>query len=108
MHPDTLRALVRFINPKRRDYRGGCLQMANSKMVMMTLNYLGSLTTVRQLARQYGITTDCFIQCTERVMRLLMENCQEVIKWPETDKYAMTVANLTKVKSGKLFNVCAI
>ena len=96
MHPDTLRALVRFINPKRRDYRGGRQQMANSKMVVMTLNYLGLLTTVRQLARQYGITTDCFIQCTERVMRLLMANCHKVIKWPERDEYAMIADNFNK------------
>ena len=93
MHPDTLRALVWFLNPKRRGYRGGHQQMANSKMVVMTL---GSLTTVRQLVRQYGITTDCFIQCTERVMRLLMENRHKVIKWPERDEYATIVANFDK------------
>ena len=96
MHPDTLRALVQFLNPKRRGYRGGCKQMTNSKMVAMTLNYLGSLTTVRQLARQYGVMTDCFIRYTEKVMRLLMENCHKVIKWPERDEYAMIAANFDK------------
>ena len=56
MHPDTLRALVHFLNPKR-GYWGGHKQMTNSKIVVMTLNYLRSQTTVRQLARQYGVTT---------------------------------------------------
>ena len=96
MHPDTLRALVQFLNPKRRGYRGGHKQMINSKMVVMTLNYLELLTTDRQLARQYSITTDCFIQCTEKVMRLLMKNCHKVIKWPERDEYAMIAANFDK------------
>ena len=67
--------------------------MTNSKMVAMTLNYLRSKTTVRQLARQYGIVTDCFIQCIEKVMKLLMQNCHKVLKWPENDQYATIAAN---------------
>ena len=70
--------------------------MTNSKMVGMTLNYLGSQTTVRQLARQYGIMTDCFIQCMKKVMKLLMDNCHKVIKWPERDEYATIAANFDK------------
>ena len=96
MHPDTLRACVRFLNPKRRGNKGGHKQMTNSKMVAMTLNYLRSQTTVRQLATQYGIITDCFIQCMEKVMKLLMKNCHKVIKWPKRDEYTTIAANFDK------------
>ena len=65
MNSDTLRALLRFLNPPKCDYKGGRIQVASSKMLAMTLNFLGSQTTIRKLARQLRVTTDAFIQNTE-------------------------------------------
>ena len=38
MYPDTLRALVHFLNPKRRGYRGGRKQMTNTELPRI-MNY---------------------------------------------------------------------
>ena len=57
-------------------------------MLMMTLNYLGSQTLVRHLARQFGVTTSCFLYCTLKVMCLLMEKGKNVLKWPKKEEYA--------------------
>ena len=96
MNSDTFRALLRFLNPPKRDYKGGRIQVASSKMLAMTLNFLGSQTTIRQLARQFGVTTDAFIQNTERVMQVMMVKAKYVIKWPNKEDYANIAAKFNK------------
>ena len=96
MNSDTFRALLRFLNPPKHDYKGGRIQVASSKMLAMTLNFIGSQMTIRQLARQFGVTTDAFIQNTERVMQVMMVKAKYVIKWPNKEDYADIAAKFNK------------
>ena len=96
MNSDTFRAFLRFLNPPKRDYKGGQIQVASSKMLAMTLNFLGSQTTIRQLARQFGVTTNAFIQNTERVMQVMMDKTKYVIKWPSKVDYDDIAAKFNK------------
>ena len=68
MNIDAMRALLRFLKPPRCSYKGGCKEISGSKMLVMTLNYLGSQTSIGHLAWQFGVTTSCFLYCTEKVM----------------------------------------
>ena len=68
MNSNTFRALLRFLNPPKHDYKGGRIQVASSKMLAMTLNFLGSQTTIRQIA----------------------------IKWPNKEDYADIAAKFNK------------
>ena len=57
---DTMRALLRFLKPPTCSYKGGCKEISGSKMLVMTLNYLGSQTSVKHLAQQFGVTTSIY------------------------------------------------
>ena len=105
MNSDTFRALLRFLNPPKHDYKGGQIQMASSKMLAMTLNFLGSQMTIRQFTRQFGVTTDAFIQNTERVMQVMMEKVKYVIKWPNRRIMTRLLSNLTSLVSGT-YSLC--
>ena len=96
MNSDTFRALLRFLNPPKCDYKGGQIQVASSKMLAMTLNFLGSQTTIRQLARQFGVTTNAFIQNMERVIQVMMEIVKYVIKWPNREDYDEIASKFNK------------
>ena len=62
MNSQTFQTLLKFVKPHHREYKGGCNQTSVTKMLAMTLNYLGSQTTIRHLAIQFGVMTDAFIQ----------------------------------------------
>ena len=62
----------------------------------MTLNFLGSQMTISQLARQFGVTTNAFIQNTERVMQVMMDKARYVIKWPNREDYDDIAAKFNK------------
>ena len=42
MNADTLRALIAFLNPERRSYQGGRVQISPAKMVAISVAFLGS------------------------------------------------------------------
>ena len=65
-------------------------------MLAMTLNYLGSQNTIQHLARQFGVTTDAFITCMETMLKLLMEICNSIIKWPSQDEYPYIASQFNK------------
>ena len=69
MNTETMWALLRFVKPLRCSYKGGHKEISGSKMLAMTLNYLGLQTSIRHLARQFGVTISCFTYCTANAER---------------------------------------
>ena len=100
MNTETMLALLMFLKPPRCLYKGGHKEISGSKMLAMTLNYLGSQTSIRHLARQFGVTISSFMYCTEKVMMLLMQKGKYVIKWPKKEDYAQIPAQFNKEESG--------
>ena len=95
MNTETMRALLKFLKPPRHSYKGGHKEISRSKMLAMTLNYLGSQTLIRHLAQQFGVTISCFTYCTEKVMQL-MQKGKYVIKWPKKEDYVHISAQFNK------------
>ena len=87
MDRSTFRALTSFLHPKTRMYQGGRVQVTPHKMVAVTLCYLGSHFTYRQLSVMFGLSDQCVFQITEYIMDLLNEKAKFVIKWPKKEEY---------------------
>ena len=87
MNSQTFGTLLKFVKPWWREYKGGRSQTTVLKMLDMTLCYLGSQTTIRHLAIQFGVMTDAFIQATEVIMKVLMDMADSIIKSPNRDEY---------------------
>ena len=83
----TLNALVKYLNPQPRMYRGGYRLVSPEKMVAMTCAFLGSQSTGRMLSIMFGVLESTLLDCTEYVMSLMMEKCKNVIKWPDKEEY---------------------
>ena len=83
----TFRALTSFLDPRKRNYQGGRIQVRPHKMVAMTLFFLGSKMPFWQLSGLFGISEECFIRITEYVMDLLVGKIGDIIKWPSKDEY---------------------
>ena len=92
MHKETLRSLTNFLNPECREYQGGRKQIAPSKMVAVTVCFLGSQTPCKQLSNLFGMTESCFVRITEYILKLLTDRSKTVIKWPNPDEY-VSIAN---------------
>ena len=92
----TLGALKTFLNPQSRSYQGGRIQVSPHKMVGMTMFFLGSTLPYFSLAGIFGLSEECFIRCTDYIMRLLNEKCKEVIKWPHKEDYRSIADNFDK------------
>ena len=92
MHKDTLRSLTNFLNPERRQYRGGHEKISPAKMVAVTLSFLGSQSPGKQLSNLFGMTESCFVKVIKYILELLTEKSKQVIKWPSKDQYE-TIAN---------------
>ena len=88
MDKSTFMALTSFINPQKRQYQGGRIQVRPHKMVAMTLFFLGSKLPFWQMSGLFGVSEECFIRITDYVMALLVAKIKEIIKWPSKDEYA--------------------
>ena len=96
MDKSTFRALTSFLNPKKRRYQGGCLQVRPHKMVAMTLFFLGSKLPFWQLSGLFGLSEECFIRITDYVMDLLVGKVAQIIKWPSKEDYACISAQFNR------------
>ena len=96
MDKSTFRALTAFLNPQTHKYQGGRVQVSPHKMVAVTLCYLGSHFTYRQLAGMFGLSDQCVFQITEFIMGLLNKKSKFVIKWPKKDDYQKIVDDFNK------------
>ena len=65
-------------------------------MLGMTLSYLGSQTTICQLAIQFGVMTDAFIHYREMIMKVLIDIADSIIKWPSKDEYQYIADHFNK------------
>ena len=104
MDRETLDALVTFLNPQPRMYKGGYRLISPEKMVAMTCAYLGSQSTGRMLSILFGVSEAALLDSTEYIMSLLMDKCKNVIKWPEKEEYEY-IANEFQ-KQGRWFPNC--
>ena len=80
MDRSTFKALTAFLEPKTRAYQDGRVQVSPHKMVAITLCYLGSRFTYRQLSGLFGLSDQCVFQITEYIMQLLNDKAKYVIK----------------------------
>ena len=96
MNADTLRALIAFLNPERRSYQGGRVQISPAKMVAISVAFLGSQMPCKQMSQMFGISEGCFMKITEYIMELLVKKSHLVIKWPSKDEYEDIAAEFNK------------
>ena len=101
----TFRALTSFLNPKTRKYQGECIQVSPHKMVGITLCYLGSRFTYRQLSGLFGLSDQCVFQITEYIMQLLNEKSKFVIKWPKKEDYHSVADEFNKKMKRQFPNI---
>ena len=85
MNKQTLRALTGFLKPVTRVYQGGREQVSPSKMVAITVAFLGSQMPCKQMSSMFGMSEGCFLKVTEYVMQLLTDKSHLIIKWPNKD-----------------------
>ena len=102
MDRSTFRVLTGFLNPKSRTYQGGRVQVGPHKMVAVTLCYLGSQFTYRQLSGLFGLSDQWVFQVTEYIMKLLNDKCKFVIKWLKKENYS-TIASEFNNKARRQF-----
>ena len=96
MDRSTFTALTAFLNPPTCRYQGGRVQVGPHKMVAVTLCYLGSHFTYRQLSGLFGLSDQCVFQITEFIMGLINEKSKFVIKWPKKDEYHKIAAEFNR------------
>ena len=61
------------------------MQVSPHKMVAITLCYLGSRFTYRQLSGMFGLSDQCIFQITEYIMAILNDKAKFVIKWSKKE-----------------------
>ena len=105
MNRGTLTALKTFLNPTTRTYQGGRVQVSGHKMVGMTMFFLGSTLPYFILAGIFGISEECFICCTDYIMSLLNDKCNEVIKWLQKHEYHSIADNFDKKRKRQFPNI---
>ena len=96
MNADTLRALTSFLKPRWRLYQGGREQVSPSKMVAVTVAYLGSQMPCKQLGKLFGLSEGCLLKVTEDVMDVIVGKSKLIIKWPSKEDYADIAAEFNK------------
>ena len=101
----TLAALKSFLNPKTRTYQGGRVQVSAHKMVGMTMFFLGSNLPYFSLAGIFGLSEECFIRCTDYIMRLLNDKCKDIIKWPQKEDYRSIADNFDRKEKRRFPNI---
>ena len=108
MDMKTLQALVKFLNPQPRMYKGGHNLISPHKIIAMMCAYLGSQSTGRMLLIMFGVYKSALLDATEYIMALLMQKCKQVIKWPDTEEYAYRSNEFQKQGKWLPNCVCAI
>ena len=96
MNKSTLRALTAFLNPERRCYKGGRVQVNPAKMVAATVAYLGCQMPSKQLGKMFGLSEGCLLKVTEYIMELLVNKSKLVIKWPNKEQYEDIASEFNK------------
>ena len=98
MNHKTLRALTNFLKPVMRSYQGGCEQIVPSKMVAVTVCFLGSQMLFKQLSNMFGMSEGCLIKVTDYIMKLIVNKSHLIIKWPNKEDYEDIAAEFNKRK----------
>ena len=86
--PETAELLVNFLGNcpeiNNRMTAGGRLPIPLSKKLLMTLRYLCSQETVRELSDHFGVTPSSLIRCKRQIIQAIVNNLQtKFIHWPE-------------------------
>ena len=105
MDRSTLSALTQYLNPQARQYQGGRKQVSPHKAVAITLCYLGSKFTYKQLAGIFGLSDECVFAITENIMKLLNDRCGEIIKWPKKQEYEAIASEFNRKKKRRFPNI---
>ena len=103
MDRETLRALAKYLSPRKRKYQGGRPQVVTEKSVAMTCAFLGSQMPYKQLAGIFGVSEECFIRTTDKIMELIVQKSKYLIRWPDKSEYAKVAAEFNKSKRRYIF-----
>ena len=104
MDRSTLRALTAFLNLQQRSYKDGRLQVSPHKMVGITLCYLGSHFTYRQLSGIFGLSDEC-VSLSWSIMDLLNAKCKDIIKWLKKEDYEAIAKEFNRKQKRQFPNV---
>ena len=96
MNRQTLQALTSFLKPVTRVYQGGREHINPSKMVVVTVCFLGSQMPFKQLSNMFGMSEGCLIKVTDYIMQLIAEKSHLIIKWPNKADYEHIAAEFNK------------
>ena len=105
MNKSTFTSLKQFLNPPKRVYQGGRVQLDSAKAVGMTLCYLGTRLPYKLLAGFFGVSEEAFIRSTDDIMELLCEQVNTVIKWPAKDEYEGIASEFDKKRRRRFPNI---
>ena len=96
MNHQTLRASTSFLKPVTRLYQGGHEQIVPSKMVAVTVCFLGSQMPFKQLSNMFGMSEGCLIKVTNYIMQLIAQKSHLIIKWPNKADYEQIAGEFNK------------
>ena len=97
MNKEVLHDLVNYLNSQTREYKGGRPQVEPDKMVAITLYFLGNKSAYKQLATQFGVSEDTFIQCMDCIIGLLIEKSSDLIRFSERDELPAIVDSFDNI-----------
>ena len=71
-------------------------QVSPSKMVAVTVAFLGCQMACKQLASLFGMSEGCLLKVTEYIMGILSAKSKLIIKWPTKAEYPEIAADFNK------------
>ena len=80
----------------KRKYVGGKHEIPIDLALLMSLEYLGSRKTVKDLAVKYDVSTSSSIGCFKRCLPGLYQLVKHLIKWPDKNTLTSTMSELTE------------
>ena len=99
----TLAALTSYLDMDIRTGSGGIPQTCSSKMVAITVAWLGCQTGYQQLSVLFGISEDALIRCTEKVMARLNEKSKELIQFPKKAQFQSIAEEFNSIGKKRYF-----
>ena len=97
MRIESLQALVRWLKPPLWTYKGGRVHTSPDKMVAMTVYWLGNESAYKHILYLFGVTEDCFINCTEFILNMLIDKSKEIIKPPTKEELPELAAEFNEM-----------
>jgi len=83
----TFANLVSLIDEKHHArYPGGFPPLTNEECLMVTLWYLGTKCSYREISELFGYSESCIFQCVQMTLYIICAEADTYIKWPTPDE----------------------